>query len=146
MRVSDAFPSDYLRATDLQGRNILVKIDRVEFVEMNKERKLALFFIGKDKGMILNKTNANAISAAYGDDTDDWRDQEIMLFMAMVDFQGKTVEALRVKIPPRKAAPRQTDRAEGRRDAPPPRDDYRGDEGRRAPAMANDDPIDDIPF
>lgn len=138
MKVSDAFPSNYLKAADLQGRNVIVKIDRVEWEEINKERKLALYFVGKEKAMILNKTNANVISTAYGDDTEDWRDQEIMLFMAMVDFQGKTVEALRVKIPPRRPVAR---REEPRRqDAPRDRNEDRVPDAReRAPAMAGDD-------
>lgn len=146
MIINEAFPSNYLKAADLQGKSPLVKIDRVAYEEINNERKLAMYFVGKDKPMILNKTNANTIASAYGQDTDDWCDAEIVLFMAMVDFQGKTVEALRVKIPPRKPVSR---REEPRR--APPRDDYRGDERdlsaqRPAPAMAPADIDDDIPF
>jgi len=70
--------------------------------EIGGDAKPVLFFVGKDKGMVLNKTNANVISAAYGDDTDDWQDAEIVLFESMVDFQGKTVQAIRCKVPPRK--------------------------------------------
>lgn len=122
--VSDAFPSTYLKAGDLQGRTIMVKIDRAEYEELNGDRKLALYFIGKAKPMILNKTNANTIAAAYGQNTDDWHQAEVVLFMAMVDFQGKSVEALRIKIPPRKPVARQPEPAM----AAPPDDDYRGDE------------------
>lgn len=160
MLINEAFPSTYLKAADLQGRTIVVKIDRVETEDLNGERKLAMYFVGKDKPMILNKTNANTIAAAYGQDTDDWRDAEVVLFMAMVDFQGKTVEALRVKIPPRKPVPRQQDR----RDAPPPRrdrdtrdemrdrdnepsrDDMEGRGGAPVRPMASADIDDDIPF
>lgn len=106
MRISAAFPSEYLKAADLQGRQIPVKIDRVELKDIGGEHKPILFFVGKDKGMVLNKTNANTISAAYGDDTEDWADGDVILFESMVDFQGKTVPAIRVKVPPRSRAER----------------------------------------
>jgi hypothetical protein len=99
MRVSDAFPSNYLKATDLQGRAVTVKIDRTEMEKIGDDRKLILYFIGKDKGMVLNKTNANNIAYIYGDDTDMWHGNEITLFEAMVDFQGKTVPAIRIRAP-----------------------------------------------
>ena len=59
--------------------------------------------------MVMNKTNASNIANVYGDDTADWRDQEIVLFSAMVDFQGKSVEAIRVRAPQPKDRPRKAD-------------------------------------
>lgn len=99
MKISAAFPSNYLKASDLQDRNIMVKIDRVEMETIGDDSKPVLYFIGKEKGMVLNKTNATNISNVYGDDTTDWHGQEIVLFPAMVDFQGKSVEAIRVRAP-----------------------------------------------
>ena len=104
MRVSEAFPSNYLKASDLQGRNVQVKIDHASYEEMGKEQKLVLYFQGKEKGMVLNKTNANNIAYIYGEEMDDWKGAEIVLFEAMVDFQGKTVPAIRVRAPQRKVA------------------------------------------
>jgi hypothetical protein len=42
----------------------------------------------------LNKTSAKTLASAFGDDTEDWRGREIVLFEAMVDFQGKTVATI----------------------------------------------------
>lgn len=145
MRISAAFPSDYLKAADLQNRQVKVKIDRVEIKEIGGEPKPILYFIGKDKGMVLNKTNAANIATAYGDDTDDWQDAEIVLFEAMVDFQGKTVPAIRVRIPPR--APVREKRAE--RDDRPAADTREREPETRRPASASataDDLDDEIPF
>jgi len=97
--INEAFPSNYIKAADLKGRQVTVKMDRAEYEQIGNDRKLILYFVGKEKGMVLNKTNANNIGNAYGDDTDNWRDQEIILFEAMVDFQGKTVPAIRVRVP-----------------------------------------------
>ena len=113
MRVSDAFPSNYLKASDLQGRAIIVAIDRCEIEDIGDERKPILYFQGKQKGMVLNKTNANNVAVLYGDDTDEWTGQRVELFEAMVDFQGKTVPAIRIRAPRRQngarnAAPART--------------------------------------
>lgn len=102
--INEAFPSNYIKAADLKGRQVSVKMDRAEYEMIGSDKKLILYFVGKEKGMVLNKTNANNIAMIYGDDTDDWRDQEIVLFEAMVDFQGKTVPAIRVKAAVRKPA------------------------------------------
>lgn len=100
MNINDAFPSNYLKAADLQGHTVSVVIDRVERENIGKnEMKLILYFQNKQKGMVLNKTNARNIAALYGDDTDDWPGHQLILFEAMVDFQGKTVPALRVRGP-----------------------------------------------
>lgn len=99
MRTSDAFPSKYLKAADLQGQQVTVKIDRVEFEMIGDDKKLIIYFQGKDRGVVLNRTNANNISAIYGDEMDEWRGMTVVLFEAMVDFQGKTVPAIRIKGP-----------------------------------------------
>jgi hypothetical protein len=112
--INEAFPSNYIKASDLKGRQVTVKMDRAEYETLGNDRKLVLYFVGKEKGMVLNKTNANNIAAVYGDDTDDWRDQEIMLFEAMVDFQGKTVPAIRVRVAIKpKSRPAQTENERG---------------------------------
>jgi hypothetical protein len=112
MKISSAFPSNYLKAADLQDRNVMVKMDRVSLEKIGDDEKPVLYFVGKEKGMVLNKTNAQNIAVVYGDDTTDWRDQDLVLFTAMVDFQGKTVEAIRVRAPQpkdRRPAQRQAD-------------------------------------
>jgi arabinogalactan endo-1,4-beta-galactosidase len=127
MRISDAFPSEFLKAADLQGRTITLTISHVEMTEIGRDERPVLFFKGKEKGLVLNKTNATNIATVYGDDTDDWAGGEVTLYEAMVDYQGKTVPAIRVRVPPRKPAAT----AQGQ----PPRE-------QRAPAPVDDD----IPF
>ena len=142
MHIDSAFPSKYLKASDLQGRNVTVKMGRVEQEKIGDDMKLILYFQGKEKGVVLNKTNANNVAAIYGGETEDWYGKEITLVEAMVDFQGKSVPAIRMRAPPRKPAPArqpQTVDADGYDDRPepPPR--------REAPAR-NADMDDDIPF
>jgi hypothetical protein len=137
--INDAFPSNYIKASDLKGRTVTVKMDRAEYEVIGNDRKLILYFVGKEKGMVLNKTNANNIASAYGDDTDEWRDQEIVLFEAMVDYQGKTVPAIRVRVPPRKPVRQGDDRVPDPISSGP-------SERTPQPPMRRGDPDDTIPF
>ena len=102
MKLSQAFPSNYLKVTDLQNRRIAVTMDHVEFEEVgsDKEEKLVVYFEGKEKGLVLNKTNATMIEEITGtDETDEWPGTKIVLKPAWVDFQGKRVPAIRVDSP-----------------------------------------------
>jgi arabinogalactan endo-1,4-beta-galactosidase len=99
MKMNEIYPSKYLKADDLQGREVRVIMQAVELEKIGDDNKPVLYFKGKDKGVVLNKTNAGTISSAYGDDTDDWFDQPLILFSVMVDFQGKVAPAIRCRVP-----------------------------------------------
>jgi hypothetical protein len=77
-------------------------MSQVTMETIGEDERPVLYFRGKDKGLVLNKTNANTIAYAFGDETQDWRDGEIVLFETMVDFQDKTMPAIRCRVPPRK--------------------------------------------
>jgi len=99
MKMSETFPSKYLKAADLQGREVRVTMANVEMEKIGDDNKPVLYFKGKDRGVVLNKTNAGTISDSYGDDTEDWFDQPLILFSVMVDFQGKVGPAIRCRVP-----------------------------------------------
>lgn len=108
--VHDAFPSKYLRASDLAGVSPVVTIDHIdtEAVGRTREVKLVCYFAGKNKGLVLNKTNATKIAEVVGSpETDDWSGGKVQLYTTEVEFQGDTVETIRVKAPAttRKQAP-----------------------------------------
>lgn len=99
MKVSEAYPSNFIAAADLDGKNITLIMKNVDMEKIGTDTKPVLYFKGATKGLALNKTNAKNIAAVYGDDMDDWSGQEIVLFPAMVDYKGETVEAIRVRAP-----------------------------------------------
>jgi hypothetical protein len=74
MKISDIFPSKYLKAEDLEGANVTVTIEQVnrEEVGPKKESKLVISFANTLKKMVLNKTNAATIAKLYGEETDEW--------------------------------------------------------------------------
>ncbi len=110
MRIGSAFPSKFLKASDIpDGSFVNVVVDHVavEDVAGNNDpddRKPVLYFRGKQKGMVLNKTNSTSISQAYGDETDDWGGKPLLLYSTETLFQGSNVPCLRVKIPKGAAA------------------------------------------
>jgi hypothetical protein len=113
MKISEEFPSRYLKAADLQNREIRATMAHVEREKLGEDMKPVLYFKGKTKGLALNKTNSNVIADAYGDDTEDWAGQDIIMLSVMTDYQGKIGPAIRVRIPTAKdnkaAAPRRED-------------------------------------
>ncbi len=106
MNVNDAFPSKYLRASDIGTGTPTVTIANVTLETVGEDSRLIVYFVGKDKGLILNKTNANAITDILGSsDTDHWLGGRIKLVTAKVDYQGKRVAAIRIEEPAQTAAP-----------------------------------------
>lgn len=99
MKISEAFPSKYLKHADLQGREMKKRISYVEReqVGQNGEEKPVLHFVGEQRGLVLNKTNANSMVFAYGDDTEAWRGKEITLYPTRIDFKGRATDTIRVR-------------------------------------------------
>jgi hypothetical protein len=98
--IHDSFPSNYLKASDLQGREIIVTIDRVAFepVGREKEMKAVCYFAGKQKGIVLNKTNAKKIIEISGSAiTEEWAGTQIKIYPTETEFGGETVDCIRVK-------------------------------------------------
>lgn len=98
--IHDAFPSKYLRASDLGTSTPTVTIANAVMETVGEDRRIVVYFVGKDKGLVLNKTNANAIADILGsEDTDHWLEGRIKLVKAKVDYQGKRVDAIRIEEP-----------------------------------------------
>jgi len=120
MKISAAFPSKYLKAADLQDREHKMVITKVELEAIgDDDHKPVIFFTKAKKGLVCNKTNAKAIAAAYGDDTDEWTGKEIVLFPMMVQFRADMVASIRVKIPKAAVAPKPAPQTHDELDPPP---------------------------
>jgi len=120
MDINSAFPSNYLKAADLRGGRVTVAIDSVVIENIGDEDKPIVYFQGKEKGLVLNKTNANMITEiAKSSETDAWVGVRVTLYSTRVDFQGRRVDAIRVDYPP--AARTQASQAM-QEQVPPPND------------------------
>jgi len=102
----DYFPSNYVKADDLKGKEhkaIIAFVKDETFTDNGKERKKPVVHFQRGfKPLVCNKTNFLAIADACGKSTDVWTNKEIVLFPCMVQTpQGKMMAAIRVKaVPP----------------------------------------------
>lgn len=82
--------SNYLKASDIKGHTPTVLIEKVEIVKFEDkekaETKPAIFFAGKEKGVVLNKTNVRSIIEAYGTESDHWLGKNIMLSVVATEM------------------------------------------------------------
>jgi hypothetical protein len=109
------FPSKFLKAHELQGKTPTVTIDHVAFEQLRTrtgsgtETKAVLYFRGKEKGLLLNKTNARTVQQlARSPLTEDWAGLAITLYATTATFGLETHDVIRIKAPVITAAPRPT--------------------------------------
>ena len=80
MSIFKLFPSKYLKPHDIEdGEIVTIKAVMVERVGVDQEEKPIVFFNEHDKGVILNKTNAEAIAKVFGEEEDDWPGKRLAL-------------------------------------------------------------------
>lgn len=97
MNINDAFPSQYLKADDLGTSKPVVVISHVDMEEVGEGKKPVLYFQGKARGMVLNKTNKERLVEFMGStETDDWAGKRVRLVVEKVDYAGKRVPAIRI--------------------------------------------------
>ena len=87
------------RRPDLHGETWLRRIGKVDLVELKEKdgstkRKYLVYFEGVEKPLVLNKTNAQKLAAAYGKDHSKWIGMEVELYAEMTGL-GK--EGVRVR-------------------------------------------------
>jgi len=97
MIIDTVFPSKYLKAADLQGKRLTVTIAVVAMETIGSDRRAVVYFQEIEKGLVLNKTNANMIKEITGSgETGNWIGTKIVLYPTRVDFQGRRVDSIRV--------------------------------------------------
>lgn len=108
MNINEVYSGSYLKADDLQGKRVTVRINHVSVKEFEgdkgMDKKIILGFEGKDKCLVVNKTNAAIIAEMLGQNTDDWIGGTIKLEVRKVEFSGRLVPAIRVVLEDRPAS------------------------------------------
>ena len=98
MRANQAFPSKYLKSSDVKDRPMIATISHIEQVSVGQGKdakdKLALFF-ESGKPMVLNRTNFETLEDAFGD-SDDWAGHKVKVKAVRTSFQGKPVDGIRL--------------------------------------------------
>lgn len=105
MKIGKAFPSKYVAAADLEGRDPAVMIIRACIMEnvappdAPVEEKPVLYFEKANRGVVLNKTRAAVVAALYGDETDHWNGKSITVFSDMTMYMGKSMPCVSLRGP-----------------------------------------------
>lgn len=102
--INDIFPSKYLKAHELKGTSPTVTIDRVGVEQVRSrvkvDTKAVLYFRGKTKGLLLNKTNAQTVTAiAQSPLTERWPGVAVTLYATTATFDKTVHEVIRIKAP-----------------------------------------------
>lgn len=110
MRISETFPSAsvYLAAKHLppnQDVHATIQDCVNEHLALEGD-KPALVFVGRDKKLLLNKTNLSVLVDSFGDETDHWRGKRIILFVTRTQFNGQMVPGIRIRVPEQQPVPR----------------------------------------
>jgi hypothetical protein len=109
MNINDMFPSKWLKASDIpEDGDLVLTISSVGREEIGQgddtDLKPVVYFEETEKGLVLNKTNAETIVTLHGSETNAWEGRKVALFATEVDFRGKQTLAIRIRLRKPKAA------------------------------------------
>jgi hypothetical protein len=101
--LESCYGSKYLSAADLGDQKIKARIARIRKEELRQDNgavrgKFVLFFDVIDKGLVLNQTNKTVLVDALGKNPASWIGATVGLLAESVQFGGKTVRGLRVRV------------------------------------------------
>ena len=107
MKVTEAFPSKYVTAPDLNGQDVTLTIQNVmqESVGNPPQIRPVIYFDRAEKGLVLNQTNGNTIALHHGDEMNNWCTKQITIYPTTTQFGGKVVDCIRVRTPGQVAIP-----------------------------------------
>lgn len=83
MLKSQALPTEYISGTEVGNHRINLIVDKVVMKKMNDGMmKPVMYFVGKERGMVVNSGNWDAMELVYGVNSDDWAGRPLVLFTA----------------------------------------------------------------
>lgn len=97
------YSKEHIGAFDLpDDKDVVVTIERVEAKELRnptkKERKPIVYFVGKEKSLIVNATNGKIIASMFGPKVGAWKGKRIALYKSTTQGPGGAmVECVRVR-------------------------------------------------
>ena len=98
MNINDVFPSKFVKSSELPKTPVRVTVERVVIEEVGQEEKPVMYFKGREKGLVLNKTKANIMAAAFSPETDAWVGKHVEVYATKTMFKGEMVDAIALDI------------------------------------------------
>ncbi len=95
---------DYLKKEDFPQPAVMTVSD-LKMEKLQDETKVVVYFLETDKGLVLNKTNAELIARALNtSQIEEWNGKQITLYNdPSVSFGGKLTGGIRVQANPKPA-------------------------------------------
>lgn len=94
------YPGRFLKSGELLGKKVTVTIADVEIDELEGEKGKRVQGIihlkGKNKQIVLNKTNGLCLKGMFGRKLGDWIDKRIVIFQDQTRFGSDTVDCIRI--------------------------------------------------
>ena len=98
VKVDSLFPSRFVKVADV-GSGLTMTIRDVIVEKVGDSEKPCLQFKEGTKLLPLNKTNGTTLAKAFGEETDDWIGKKIGLQVEPVEYAGRTMDGIRIRIP-----------------------------------------------
>jgi hypothetical protein len=102
-KISETFPSRFLKAADLQGEDRKVVIQGVMIEKLgvgpDANEKPVVTYRGWVKVHPLGKVVSKFVADALGDDTDTWIGKHVIVYEATESFQGKPHQVVKIRMP-----------------------------------------------
>jgi hypothetical protein len=98
MRTSEMFPAKFLKSEDAKAAPIVATISHMAIEPVGQgqdQKKKPVLYLEDQKPMVLNRTNSEALEEAFGD-SEDWPGHKIKIRCVKTQFQGKSVDGLRI--------------------------------------------------
>jgi hypothetical protein len=92
------FPAKFLKSEDAKTTQIVATISHVamELVgQRQDQKKKPVLYLEDQKPMVLNRTNSEVLEEAFGD-SEDWPGHKVKIRCVRTQFQGKSVDGLRI--------------------------------------------------
>ncbi len=99
-KLADKFGGKYLKAAHFPKPKKLVVSRMTDDKMPDGDEKTVAWFQDEERGLVLNKTNAESLcEIASTDDLDECVDFAAVLYAAKTDFGGRSVDCIRIRAP-----------------------------------------------
>lgn len=94
------YPGRFLKSGELLGKKVTVKIADIQIDELEGEKgkkiQGIIFLEGKDKQIVLNKTNGLCLRGMFGAKLTEWVGKRITIFQDQTKLAGELVDCIRI--------------------------------------------------
>ena len=108
LHYKQGFLGPYIAAVELPEGKVFtlriaaVKIEKVESIKDDdeagrKKDRLVVYFDGRPRGWLINRTNAECIVGMFGEDAHKWIGKRVSIYRTKVRFGSKMEDGIRVK-------------------------------------------------